>query len=80
MVPRGNAWPDGMGAQGQEAKGRWFSGHKAQEVAWCSLHSSGLNACGVLGTGPGARDTERVSRAGVGGWELLWEGTAGERD
>lgn len=29
---------------------RWFSGHKAQGVAWVLLHSSGLNACGVLGT------------------------------
>lgn len=67
MMPRGNTQPDGMGAQGQEARGRWFSEHKPQEVSWYSLHSPGLNACRVLSTGPGVGDTERASWVGGGG-------------
>lgn len=68
MVPRGNAWPMAWVPRARRA-GRWTVGTE-HRVAWCSLHSSGLNACGVLGTQPGARDTE--SRPGRGGgWELL---------
>lgn len=58
------------GGAGQEGKG----GRSRQdtqdtlewglEVTWCSLHGHvETHACLVLSTGPGARDTERVSQA-----------------